>query len=157
PAGQLVAGKAAIRRQDEVAAGEPASEHKHSLEQPLRRRLVAPAPPFVFLFGVTEDDEDGQSPQTRGPGNGNEDEDDEPLVPPAEGGVAVAGAHGVAVAAFAVDLVAGVLIDGVIGGQVNRAGGNEVIEDPAGEAAAQAEKGPAAAGEEAVLTGRIAR
>ena len=49
------------------------------------------------------------------------------------------------------------LIDGVIGGQVNRAGGDEVSEDPAGEAAAQAEEGPAAAGEEAVITGRVAR
>jgi hypothetical protein len=61
------------------------------------------------------------------------------------------------VAAFAVDTVAGVFIDGVISSQGNRTSGNEVSEDPASQAAAQVEKGPAAAGEEAVIAGRVAR
>src|SRR5439155_24166148 len=72
-------------------------------------------------------------------------------------GVTMAGANGVAVATFAVDLVAGVLIDGVIGGQISRASRDEASENPASEAAAQSEHRPTAAGEEAMKTGRITR
>ena len=60
-------------------------------------------------------------------------------------------------AALAEDLVAGVLIDGVVASQEDSAVGHEVVEDPAGQAAGQPPGGPAALGEDAVVAGGVAR
>ena len=60
-------------------------------------------------------------------------------------------------ATLAVDLVAGMLGDGVVGGEENGAITDEVIEDPTGQGATEGTKGPASGGEDAVVGGGVAR
>src|SRR5262249_30514871 len=144
PAGQLVAGEAPVGRQEELAVGGPAAEHQHGLQQALGGRGGSPGGLLVLLVGGAEGGGDWQGPPGAGAGDGDEDEDDQPLVPPAEGGAAVAGTDGVAVAALAEDPLAGVLIDGGGGGEVDRPCRDEAVENPAGQAASQGEEGPTA-------------
>src|SRR5205085_8911285 len=80
-----------------------------------------------------------------------------PLVAPAEGREGVRGTHRVAVAALAEDLVPGVFRDGVIAGQEDPAGGHQVVEGPAGQAPCQSPGGPAALGQDPVVTGGVTR
>src|SRR4051812_31585149 len=154
--GQFVAGKATVGCAEEGPLGEPATQQEQQLSEELRRGLVPAVVLLVVFFAATEDDEDGQGPETLGEGKADQDGQDQPLVPPAEGREGVAAADGVAVAAFAVDLVAGVLIDGVVGSQEDGACTDEVVEDPAGQGAGEPPRGPAAVGEDAVIIGGIA-
>ena len=122
----------------------------------LGRRLVRPAAFLVVLRGAVQGDQHGQGPGPAGEGEADQDGQDDPLVPPAPGGVAVAGADRVAVAGLAMDLPAGVLGDGVVADQADAALGPEVPEDEAGQEGGQGQAGPLGQGEDAVVAGGVA-
>ena len=67
------------------------------------------------------------------------------------------GTDGIAVTALAKDLVTGVLSNGVVASQEDAAFRNEVVENPASQTLCQPPGGPAAFGEDAVVTGGMAR
>jgi hypothetical protein len=69
----------------------------------------------------------------------------------------VGAANGVAVATLAVDLGAGVFRDGVIAGDGDGTLRQEAVEDEDGQGSGEAPAVPAAAGEEAVEAGGVAR
>jgi hypothetical protein len=68
----------------------------------------------------------------------------------------VGGAHGVAVAALAVDVLAAVLRHGVVAGDHDRRVGRQQIQDQAGQHPAEGPGGPGGAGEDAVVVAKMA-
>jgi hypothetical protein len=109
----------------------------------------------VFLLGPVQRHQQGQRPGPGGEGEADEHRQDDPLVPPAERGERVGGADGVAMAALAVDVGAGVLGDGVVASQRDGAFGRESGEDRVCEPARQRPEGPAIPGEDAVVAGGV--
>ena len=77
-------------------------------------------------------------------------------MPPTEGGVAVGGADGIAMTPLAVDLLAAMLVYGVVGGQEDRAVGQQVFENPSGQELGQPPTRPASLREEAAVAGGVA-
>src|SRR3954452_16688186 len=72
---------------------------------------------LVLLGAAIQRYKDRQRPGTHGEGELDQDRQDDPLVPPAIRGERVGRAYRVAMATLAVDLVAAMLVDGVVSGQ----------------------------------------
>src|SRR5262249_23743993 len=101
-------------------------------------------------------DQHGQGPGPAGKWELDQDGQDDPLVPPAPGGVAVAGADRVAVAGLAVDLPAGGLGDGVIADQADPPLGPEGLGREAAQDGGQGQGGPPGQRQHPVVAGRVA-
>jgi len=117
---------------------------------------MAAAAPAVVLLGAVQGDQDRQGPAAAREGEADQEGHHDPLVPPAEGGVGVRRADGVAVPRLAVDVLAPVFVHGVVAGQEDRAVGQQVFDDPAGQELGQPPAGPAPLGEEAAVAGGVA-
>src|SRR5208337_2370148 len=96
-----------------------------------------------------------QRPSTSGKGDPDKHGQGDPLVPPAVGGEGVSGTDRVAMATLAVNVLAGVLLDGVVASQFDGALGYKPGEDLLGKTTCQRPRGPAVAGEDAVITGGV--
>ena len=154
---QAVTGVVAVGGEQEAAVGEPVAQHRQQLPQQFPGGFVPPAVGAVPLLGAIQGDQDRQGPRAPGEGELHQQGQHDPLVPPTEGGVAVGRAHGVAVAALAVDLFAFVLGHGVVAGHGHRAAGEPAAQQVAGQGPPQAPDRPGAPGEDAVIAGGVAR
>jgi hypothetical protein len=155
-AGHLVRAEAGIPDEDERPTGEANQQEPQQPAHQLRRGAVRPPALPVVLLGAVEVHEHGQGPGARGEGEADQDTQDDPLVAVAPGGVALGGADGVAVTGLAVDLPAGVAIDGIVADEEHRAGGEQVFEQEGGQGAAELGAGPRGAGEDALVVGAMA-
>src|SRR5262249_19019263 len=108
----------------------------------------------IVLLGAVQGHQHGQGPRPAGAGQPDQHGQDDPLVPPAPGGVAVAAADGVAVLRLAVDLPAGGFGGRGVGHQGDDARGPVAAQHGAGQQGGQAQAGPARLGEDAVVAGR---
>src|SRR5262249_3695335 len=149
-------GVVAVGAADEVALGEPVTEHGQQLLQQAHRRLVAAAPPLVLLLRAVQGDQNRQGPRSRREGEPHQDGQDDPLVPPAEGGVGVRRARRVARPRLAVDLLALVFGDRIVAGHGDGAGRQPAAQNVAGQGPAEPPQRATAAGEDAVVAGGMA-
>ena len=81
---------------------------------------------------------------------------DHPLVAVAPGRVGVAGANRVAMAGLAIDLAAGVTLDGIVADQGHATGRDQVAQNEAAQQATEVEAGPGSRGEDALVGGAVA-
>src|SRR5579875_1380649 len=117
---------------------------------------MPPPAAAVLVLGAVEVHQHGEGPGGVGPREAYEDGEDDPSMAPPPGGVGVAGADRVAVPCLAVDLAAGVAVDGVVADQDHRPLGGEPAEDEARQGAAQPQARPGGAAEEALVVGAVA-
>jgi hypothetical protein len=87
-------------------------------------------------------DEYGQRPGACGERELHQHGEDHPAVPVAPGGERVGRAHRVAVPGLAVDVLTLVAVDGVVADECDRAVGNEVPQEEAGQRAPQGNSRP---------------
>ena len=156
-AGQGVGAVTAVAREDELAVGEPVDQDSQHLLHQFRGRLVPPPLPAVFFLGQVQRHQQRQRPSTSGKGDPDKHGQGDPLVPPAVGGEGVSGTDRVAMATLAVNVLAGVLLDGVVASQFDGALGYKPGEDLLGKTTCQRPRGPAVAGEDAVITAGVSR
>src|SRR5271157_4305605 len=156
-AGQGVGAVTAVAREDELAVGEPVDQDSQHLLHQFRGRLVPPPLPAVFFLGQVQRHQQRQRPSTSGKGDPDKHGQGDPLVPPAVGGEGVSGTDRVAMATLAVDVLAGVFLDGVVASQFDGAVGYKPGEHLLGKTTCQRPRGPAVAGEDAVITAGVSR
>ncbi len=127
---QLVGREVAIGEEDELPLGKPMEQGGHHLPDQGGRGAVPAALGPVEVRGAVQDTEHRQGPAAADEGDGDQDGQAAPLVAPLPDGVGVGGAHGVAVAALAVDVLAPMLRHGVVGGDPDGfVGGQQVQVD----------------------------
>src|SRR5262249_50586038 len=154
---QFVRGVVAVACQHEGPLPEPAQQHTAELSQQVVWCLVPASSLLVVLLAAIQGDQQWQGPLPLCEGEADQHAQHHPLVTPAEGGERVRGADRVSMASFAEDLVARVLIDGVVTSQKDATFRHEMVEDPAGQAPGQLPGRPAAFAEDAMVTGGMAR
>jgi hypothetical protein len=146
--GDLMGAVAGVADEDERPIGE---SDPHQPEQPahqLGRGAVRPIAAAIILDGPIEVDQDRPSPGPGGEGEADRHGQDDPLVTVSPGGVAGGGSDRVAVTGLAVDLLAGMAIDGVVADEEDRAIGDQVGAEEAGRDAAEPRGRPGGAGED---------
>jgi len=124
--GQVVRGIAAVAQQDELSCGKPADERCDPSLGQVDEGAVAAAILLVQFLRFVQGRQHKQGPETVGEGESDVDGQHDPLVAPLSDDVAVGGADGVVVAAFAIDLFA--LVQG--GGVVDAEDHGLIVGDP---------------------------
>ena len=147
----------AIASKDKVAVRKPAQYDLEHLPHQQGWRFVATTLLFVFARAAIERHQDGQCPRATSEWKLHQDRQHHPLVPIAESGIGVGRAHGVAMPALAEDLLAAMLVDGVVARQLNRSRNGKVADKPGGQKVGQAPQRPTSFREQAMVTGRGSR
>src|SRR5207237_8065856 len=83
----------------------------------------------------------------------DQDRQHHPLVAVAEGSIRLGRAHGVSMPALAEDLLAAMLVDGVVARQLNRPRSSKVANQPGGQKIGQTPQRPTSFREEVMVTG----